>query len=30
MNRLGTGEGPGESVVLPLVDWKKVKMIEAC
>jgi hypothetical protein len=25
MNRLGTGEGPGESVVLPLVDWSKMK-----
>ena len=26
MNRLGTGEGPGESVVLPLVDWNRMKM----
>ena len=28
MNRLGTGEGPGESVVLPLVDWQKTKMMK--
>jgi len=28
MSRLGTGEGPGESVVLPLVDWKKLKMMK--
>ncbi len=26
MNGLGTGEGPGESVVLPSVDWRKLKM----
>ncbi len=28
MDGLGTGEGPGESVVLPLVDWKKLKMMK--
>ncbi len=28
MSRLGTGEGPGESVVLPSVDWKKLKMMK--
>jgi hypothetical protein len=28
MSRLGTGEGPDESVVLPLVDWKKLKMMK--
>ncbi len=28
MSRLGTGEGPGESVVLPLVDWSKLKMMK--
>jgi hypothetical protein len=26
MDGLGTGVGPGDSVVLPLVDWKKLKM----
>ena len=25
---LGTGEGPADSVVLPLVDWKKLKMMK--
>lgn len=28
MSRLGTGEGPGDSVVLPLVDWKKLRMLK--
>jgi len=28
MSRLGTGEGPGESVVLPLVDWNNMKMMK--
>jgi hypothetical protein len=28
MSRLGTGEGPGDSVVLPLVDWKKLRMVK--
>jgi hypothetical protein len=28
MSRLGTGEGPGDSVVLPLVDWNKMKMLK--
>ncbi len=28
MNRLGTGEGPGESIVLPLVDWSKMKIVK--
>ena len=28
MSRLGTGEGPGDSVVLPLVDWSKLKMMK--
>ena len=28
MNRLGTGDGPGESVVLPLVDRDKLKMMK--
>ncbi len=28
MSRLGTGEGPGESVVLPLVDWNKLKIVK--
>jgi hypothetical protein len=28
MNRLGTGEGPGDSAVLPLVDWNKMKMLK--
>ncbi len=28
MSRLGTGEGPGDSVVLPLVDWKRLKMMK--
>jgi hypothetical protein len=28
MNRLGTGEGPSESVVLPLVDWSKMKIVK--
>ena len=28
MNRLGTAEGPGDSVVLPLVDWKQSKMMK--
>ncbi len=25
---LGTGVGPGESVVLPLVDWKKLRLLK--
>ena len=29
MDGLGTGEGPSESVVLPLVDWKKLKMLKS-
>ncbi len=28
MSRLGTGEGPGDSIVLPLVDWSKLKMMK--
>ena len=28
MDGLGTGVGPGESVVLPLVDWKKLRMMK--
>jgi hypothetical protein len=28
MNRLGTVEGPGESVVLPLVDWEKLRVMQ--
>ncbi len=28
VNRLGTGEGPGHSVVLALVDWKKLKVVK--
>ena len=28
MSRLGTGEGPGDSVVLPLVNWKKLRMMK--
>ena len=26
MSWLGTGEGPGKSVVLPVVDWNKLKI----
>ena len=28
MDGLGTGEGPGESVVLPLVAWKSLRMLK--
>ena len=28
MIRLGTGEGPGNSIVLPQVDWSKMKMMQ--
>jgi len=28
MSQLGTGEGPGNSIVLPLVDWSKMKLME--
>jgi len=27
MSRIGTDEGPGDSVVLPSVDWKKLRMM---
>jgi hypothetical protein len=29
MDGLGTGVGPDESVVLPLVDWKKLRMMKS-
>jgi len=28
MNGLGTGVGPGESVVLPMVDWESLRMLK--
>jgi hypothetical protein len=28
MSRLGSAQGPGDSVVLPLVDWNKLKMMK--
>jgi len=28
MSWLGTGEGPSDSVVLPLVDWNRMKMLK--
>ena len=28
MDGLGTGVGPDDSVVLPLVDWKKLRMMK--
>jgi hypothetical protein len=28
MGRLGTDVGPGESVVLPLVDWRMLRMMK--
>jgi hypothetical protein len=28
MGRLGTDVGPGDSVVLPVVDWQKLKIID--
>ncbi len=28
LSRLGTGEGPGDSVVLPLADWRKLKVMK--
>jgi hypothetical protein len=27
MSHLGTDQGPGDSVVLPSVDWKKLRMM---
>jgi hypothetical protein len=27
MSQIGTDEGPGDSVVLPSVDWKKLRII---
>jgi len=29
MDGLGTGEGPGDSVVLPLVDWKSLRKLKS-
>ncbi len=28
MGQLGTGEGPGNSIVLPLVDWNNMKIVK--